>query len=142
MNETNPDMQRLDQLMKRDGAVPSEPQFYCYGIVVGMAFGLVCIYHWCAMTSATPMAMVAFEPKAGAKDGPFIAFLSQLGVLYILAAILERSLDVYVKIWRQPRREALESVIERLTADIAKAAAVDIPKLDLSVRDVRIALQR
>lgn len=53
---------------------------------------------------------------------PFQTALTQLGILYIVALFVERSLEVLIKAWRQGRRSSLEEKV-RLAANSDKAAA-------------------
>ena len=41
-------------------------------------------------------------------DAPFLTALSQLGILYIVALFVERSLEVLIKAWRQGGKSTLE----------------------------------
>ena len=55
-------------------------------------------------------------------DAPFLTALTQLGILYIVALFVERSIEVLIKAWRQGEKSRLEQHI--LSADAeAKPAA-------------------
>ena len=56
------------------------------------------------------------------KDGeaPFLTALTQLGILYIVALFVERSLEVLIKAWRQGGKSRLEEAV-RLAEEGAKA---------------------
>ena len=60
----------------------------------------------------------------GTKEGeaPFLTALTQLGILYIVALFVERSLEVLIKAWRQGGKSRLEEEA-RSAADDAKAEA-------------------
>ena len=60
------------------------------------------------------------ETKPGAE--PFMIALSQLGVLYIVALFVERSLEVLLKAWRQGERMRLEEKLETVTKDAVAEA--------------------
>ncbi|WP_419164366.1 hypothetical protein [Candidatus Palauibacter sp.] len=44
----------------------------------------------------------------GAGEGPFLTALVQLGILYVVALFVERSLEVLIKAWRQGGKTRLE----------------------------------
>ena len=46
----------------------------------------------------------------GTKEGeaPFLTALTQLGILYIVALFVERSLEVLIKAWRQGEKSRLQ----------------------------------
>ena len=58
----------------------------------------------------------------GTKEGeaPFLTALTQLGILYIVALFVERSLEVLIKAWRQGGKSRLEEEV-RSAEDDAKA---------------------
>ena len=58
------------------------------------------------------------------KEGkaPFLTALTQLGILYIVALFVERSLEVFIKAWRQGGKSRLEEAA-RLADEGAKAEA-------------------
>ena len=60
----------------------------------------------------------------GTKEGeaPFLTALTQLGILYIVALFVERSLEVFIKAWRQGGKSRLEETV-RLAEDATKADA-------------------
>lgn len=63
-------------------------------------------------------------PPIGTKEGgaPFLTALNQLGILYIVALFVERSLEVLIKAWRQTEKSRLE-VAMRSAEENAKADA-------------------
>ncbi|UUX50831.1 hypothetical protein NUH88_03805 [Nisaea acidiphila] len=147
MQGTNPDSKRLTDLSQRVGTAPNEPSFGQYAMLVSAIGIVVCLYGINGLNDAPDgefWAISEFTPKDKAADGPFRTFLSQLGILYIVAAILERALDVYVKVWRQPVREALQKSIESLSEDMEalRLKGGDTTALDETIRISRIALQR
>ena len=60
----------------------------------------------------------------GMREGgtPFLNALTQLGILYIVALFVERSLEVFIKAWRQGRKSHLEEAA-RSAAEGTKAEA-------------------
>lgn len=60
-------------------------------------------------------ALGPIEPKPG--DAPFLVALTQLGILYIVALFVERSLEVLIKAWRQAGRTGLEQEKDSETDD-------------------------
>ena len=58
--------------------------------------------------------------KAG--EAPFLTALTQLGILYIVALFVERSLEVLIKAWRQGGKSRLEEAVHSAQED-AKAEA-------------------
>ena len=63
----------------------------------------------------------------GTKEGeaPFLTALTQLGILYVVALFVERSLEVLIKAWRQGGKSGLEEEVRSATDDNkAKAAKV------------------
>ena len=60
----------------------------------------------------------------GTKEGeaPFLTALTQLGILYIVALFVERSLEVFIKAWRQGGKSRLEEAA-RSADEGAKAEA-------------------
>ena len=60
----------------------------------------------------------------GTKEGeaPFLTALTQLGILYIVALFVERSLEVLIKAWRQGGKSRLEEEV-RSADESAKADA-------------------
>ena len=60
----------------------------------------------------------------GTREGEaaFLTALTQLGILYIVALFVERSLEVFIKAWRQGGKSRLEEEA-RSAADDAKAEA-------------------
>ena len=48
--------------------------------------------------------------KAG--EAPFLTALTQLGILYIVALFVERSLEVLIKAWRQGGKSRLEEAAQ------------------------------
>ena len=58
--------------------------------------------------------------KAGAE--PFLIALTQLGILYVVALFVERSLEVFIKIWRHGEKSRLEEDA-RTAEENAKAVA-------------------
>lgn len=60
----------------------------------------------------------------GTKEGetPFLTALTQLGILYIVALFVERSLEVFIKAWRQGVKSRLEEEA-RSAKDEAKPGA-------------------
>lgn len=55
----------------------------------------------------------------GTKDGeaPFLTALTQLGILYIVALFVERSLEVLIKAWRQGGKLRLQAQAQSKTDD-------------------------
>ena len=60
------------------------------------------------------------EAKEG--EAPFLTALTQLGILYVVALFVERSLEVLMKAWRQGGKSRLEEAV-RLAEDDAKGEA-------------------
>ena len=65
----------------------------------------------------------SLEP-IGAKEGeaPFLTALTQLGILYVVALFVERSLEVLIKAWRQGEKTRLQEEV-RSAEESAKADA-------------------
>ncbi len=76
-----------------------------------------------ALAAAVVFAGASLKP-IGTRDGdaPFLTALSQLGILYIVALFVERSLEVLIKAWRQGGKSRLEEEVRSAEAD-AKAEA-------------------
>ena len=70
----------------------------------------------------------------GTKEGeaPFLTALTQLGILYIVALFVERSLEVFIKAWRQGGKSRLEvrprcGARSRAPAGLSGAGHVRLP---------------
>ena len=63
-------------------------------------------------------------PPVAIKPGqqPFLTALTQLGILYIVALFVERSLEVVIKAWRQGEKSRLQQALQA-AADADKPAA-------------------
>jgi len=65
-----------------------------------------------------------FAPVNVASDGnPFLRAFGQLGILYIIALFVERSLEVLIKAWRQGGKSGLQE--EKARAEEERRAAVE-----------------
>lgn len=73
------------------------------------------------------------ETKEG--EAPFLTALTQLGILYIVALFVERSLEVLIKAWRQGGKSRLEEAL-RLADQGARAEA------EKAVEEYRTGTQR
>ena len=69
---------------------------------------------WLALL-ALALAVLVFAfgdslKPVGTKEGaaPFLTALTQLGILYVVALFVERSLEVFIKAWRQSGKSRLE----------------------------------
>ena len=73
----------------------------------------------------------------GTKEGeaPFLTALTQLGILYIVALFVERSLEVFIKAWRQAGKSSLEE-------DARSADAPDKAKAEKALEIYRTGTQR
>ena len=83
---------------------------------------------WLALLVLT-LVVVVFSAGASLKpigmqegEAPFLTALTQLGILYIVALFVERSLEVLIKAWRQGGKSRLEEEVRSAQAD-AKAPA-------------------
>lgn len=56
-------------------------------------------------------------------EAPFLTGLTQLGILYIVALFVERSLEVLIKAWRQGGKSRLEEAARLADAGAAKTQA-------------------
>lgn len=74
---------------------------YVGRVWVSLAILVVVVVIWWQGDALGPM-----EPKPG--ESPFVVALTQLGILYIVALFVERSLEVLIKAWRQAGRTSLE----------------------------------
>lgn len=69
---------------------------------------------WLALLVLALLAILFFvgddlKPiSTGKGDAPFLTALTQLGILYIVALFVERSLEVLIKAWRQGEKSSLE----------------------------------
>ena len=76
-----------------------------------------------ALTVVVVTQVNALAPiEVGAGEAPFRKALSQLGILYIVALFVERSLEVLIKAWRQSGKSGLEQEV-RTAEDSDKADA-------------------
>lgn len=50
-------------------------------------------------------------------ESPFMVALRQLGILYVVALFVERSLQVILKAWRQGQKEVLKNEVEANNSD-------------------------
>ena len=66
------------------------------------------------------------ETKEGA--APFLTALTQLGILYIVALFVERSLEVLIKAWRQSGKSCLEVEAQSAEADAREEAKKALEK--------------
>ncbi len=95
-------------------------------------------------------AVVAFR-----RDWPALTFTSvsagdlagKLGILVLFSLIIERTLDVFLTLWRAPGSESLEAQIRQLEKDLKdrakKAAAEDaLPKKRQEFLDYKAVTQR
>ena len=78
---------------------------------------------WVALLVLALLAVLFFvgddlKPISTEKgDAPFITALTQLGILYIVALFVERSLEVLIKAWRQGRKSILEHDVSSAETD-------------------------
>ena len=98
---------------------------------------------WVASLVVALAALVFFLSDAltplDARDGaaPFRTALAQLGILYIIALFVERSLEVLIKAWRQGGKSALEADVRAAAeGEPARAAA------ERSLQEYRAGTQR
>ena len=70
-----------------------------------------------------------------AGERPFLTALMQLGILYIVALFVERSLEVLLKAWRQGEKTRLEAQV-RTSEEDGRAAA------ETALREYRAGTQR
>lgn len=76
-----------------------------------------------ALTIVVVTQVNALAPiEVGEGEAPFRTALSQLGILYIVALFVERSLEVLIKAWRQSGKSGLEEEV-RTAEDSGKADA-------------------
>lgn len=73
--------------------------------------------------------------EVAADERPFLTALMQLGILYIVALFVERSLEVLLKAWRQGGKTRLEEKV-REAEENGRAAA------ESELRDYRAGTQR
>lgn len=71
--------------------------------------------------------------KAG--QGPFLTALTQLGILYVVALFVERSLEVLIKAWRQGEKS-------RLQQNLQSADAAAKPDAQKELEEYRAGTQR
>ena len=96
---------------------------------------------WMALLVVALAVVVAVQgdslaPAAVAADErPFLTALMQLGILYIVALFVERSLEVLLKAWRQGEKTRLEEKV-REAEERGRAAA------ESELRDYRAGTQR
>ena len=90
-----------------------------------VALGIVVVVQGDALASAV----------VAADDRPFLTALMQLGILYIVALFVERSLEVLLKAWRQGEKTRLEEQVR--TADEGGRTAAET-----ELRDYRAGTQR
>lgn len=55
------------------------------------------------------------------KDEPFLIVLTQLGILYSVALVVERSLEVLIKVWRQSGKTPLEDAVRSADGEDSEA---------------------
>lgn len=55
-------------------------------------------------------------------DTPFQTALTQLGILFVIALLVERTLEVFIKVWRQGAKSRLEEAV-RIADGSAKSEA-------------------
>lgn len=90
-----------------------------------VALGIVVVVQGDSLASAV----------VAAGERPFLAALMQLGILYIVALFVERSLEVLLKAWRQGGKARLEARVR--SADDAGGAAAET-----ELREYRAGTQR
>ena len=73
--------------------------------------------------------------EVGADEGPFLTALVQLGILYVVALFVERSLEVLLKAWRQAGKT-------RLQEKVRQAEASDRAAAESELREYRAGTQR
>ena len=75
-------------------------------------------------------------------DSPFITALNQLGILYIIALVVERSLEVFIKAWRQGDKLLLEKKVQSTNGGSAVEAesALEIYKAGTQKRALLLGL--
>lgn len=73
----------------------------------------------------------------GTVTEPFLAALRQLGILYVVALFVERSLEVLMKAWRQSEKIRLEAQIK---SDTDKNAELDQYKAGTQRRALLVGL--
>ena len=102
---------------------------------------------WVASLVVALAALVFFLSDAltpmGASDGvaPFRTALAQLGILYIIALFVERSLEVLIKAWRQGGKSALEHNLRTAAATAAEDPAAHA-EADRQLQAYRAGTQR
>lgn len=64
---------------------------------------------------STGDSLKAVETKEG--EAPFLTALTQLGILYVVALFVERSLEVLMKAWRQGGKSRLEEAVRSAEED-------------------------
>ena len=85
---------------------------------------------WLALLLLALIAIVFFAGDSlnpiSTREGknPFLTALTQLGILYVVALFVERSLEVFIKAWRQSGKSRLQENLrlanENATADAEK----------------------
>lgn len=78
-------------------------------------------------------SLKAVETKEG--EAPFLTALTQLGILYVVALFVERSLEVFMKAWRQGGKSRLEEAAGLAQED----ARVEAKK---ALEEYRVGTQR
>ena len=84
-------------------------------------------------------ALTPIDPRDGA--APFRTALAQLGILYIIALFVERSLEVLIKAWRQGGKSALEHTLRTAAATAAEDPAAHA-EADRRLQAYRAGTQR
>lgn len=90
-----------------------------------VALGIVVVVQGDSLASAV----------VAADERPFLTALMQLGILYIVALFVERSLEVLLKAWRQGKKSRLEEQV-RTAEEGGRAAA------ETELREYRAGTQR
>ena len=99
---------------------------------------------WCTIFVLLLIALVmafsdSFKPIVHtSKDSAFITALSQLGILYIIALFVERSLEVFIKAWRQSGKVLLEQ--KMLSADGKKEVGNELEKYKVGTQNRALLL--
>ena len=99
---------------------------------------------WVALLVAGLGVVVVIQGDAltpidvGAGEGPFLTALVQLGILYVVALFVERSLEVLIKAWRQGGKSRLEDKVR--AAEGSGTAAAESELLEYRAGTQRRAL--
>ncbi|MXY57337.1 MAG: hypothetical protein F4Y41_13250 [Gammaproteobacteria bacterium] len=82
--------------------------------------------------------LMSVGTKAG--ESPFLIALTQLGILYIVALFVERTLEVLIKAWRQGGKSGLEEDVR--AAKGAGKSEADRKEAEKALEDYKVGTQR